>query len=106
MDLLERLFDNARRRDRKIVLPVGEHARIVAAAVRLKKDKLAKPILLGSADVMAKIAAEAGHSLAGIELIDPRGDARLEAYGAALAGLRTACGQNIGLRLLSLRSRI
>jgi phosphotransacetylase len=35
MDLLDRLFDNARRRNRKIVLPEGDDARIVSAAARV-----------------------------------------------------------------------
>ena len=39
MDLLDRLLDNARRRDRKIVLPEGDDPRIVAAAARLKAEK-------------------------------------------------------------------
>ena len=39
MDLLARLFDIARRRRRKIVLPEGEDARIVAAALRLRDEK-------------------------------------------------------------------
>jgi phosphate acetyltransferase len=57
MDLLDRLLDNARRRNRKIVLPEGDDARIVAAAARLKADKLARPILLGAADAIGKIAS-------------------------------------------------
>ena len=42
MDLLDRLFDIARRRNRKIVLPEGDDARIVAAAARLKAEKIAR----------------------------------------------------------------
>jgi phosphate acetyltransferase len=97
MTLLNRLFDIARRRDRKIVLPEGEDARIVAAAIRLKSEKLARPILLGHPATIA--AAAAGQSLAGIELIDPRSDARLEAYGAALAGMRSALTPTMATRL-------
>ena len=41
MDLLDRLFDIARQRYRKIVLPEGDDARIVAAAARLHKEKIA-----------------------------------------------------------------
>ena len=63
MDLLDRLFDIARARDRKIVLPEGDDARIVVAAARLKKEKIAQPILLGSPDVIGTIAKEAGVDL-------------------------------------------
>ena len=55
MDLLDRLLDNARRRDRKIVLPEGDDARIVVAAARLKAGKLARPVLLGAADAIRSI---------------------------------------------------
>jgi phosphate acetyltransferase len=99
MDLIDRLFDIARRRERKIVLPEGEDARIVAAAVRLKKEKLAQPVLLGAPAALAKVAADIGVSLDGIELIDPRNDARLKAYGAALAGTRAAMTPAMATRL-------
>src|SRR4029078_12863485 len=85
MDLLDRLLDNARRRNRKIVLPEGDDARIVAAAARLKADKLARPILLCAADAIAKIASKKKVSLDGIDIVDPRSDARLKGYGAALS---------------------
>ena len=88
MDLIDRLFDNARKRYRKIVLPEGEDARIVAAAVRLKAEKIAQPILLGAPDAIAKIAAESRLSLDAIKLIDPRSDAKLQSYGADLAATR------------------
>lgn len=97
MTLLNRLFDIARRRNRKIVLPEGEDARVIAAAVRLKSEKLAQPILLGNPGTIA--TAGAGQTLAGIELIDPRGDARLEAYGAALAGARASMTPAMATRL-------
>ena len=37
MELLDRLFDIARRRNRKIVLPEGDDPRIIQAAARLKR---------------------------------------------------------------------
>ena len=84
MDLLDRLFDIARQRNRKIVMPEGDDARIVAAAARLKQLGLAQPILLGAPDSIGKIASEMKVSLEGIEILDPRSDMRLQSYGAAL----------------------
>jgi phosphate acetyltransferase len=101
MDLIDRLFDDARKRYRKIVLPEGEDARIVAAAVRLKAEKIAQPILLGAPDAMLKIAAEAGLSLDGIKLIDPRSDAKLQSYGANLAATRESMTPAMATRLLA-----
>ncbi len=96
MDLLSQLFDTARQRRRKIVLPEGEDARIVAAALRLKNEKIAQPILLGARDAIAP-----GTSLDGIEIIDPRSDARLEPYGAALAAERSSMTPAMATRLVS-----
>ena len=88
MGLLDRLLDNARRRDRKIVLPEGDDPRIVAAAARLKAEKLARPILLGAADAVGKAASQEKVSLDGIDIIDPRSDGRLQDYGTALSQAR------------------
>ncbi len=101
MDLLDRLFDIARERYRKIVLPEGDDARIIAAAVRLKNEKIAQPILLGVPDAVAKAAADAGVSLDGIMVIDPRNDAKLLSYGAALASVRDSMTPAMATRLAS-----
>ena len=101
MEFLDRLFDIARRRDRKIVLPEGEDARIVAAAVRLKAECIAQPILLGAADAIAAAARELKVSLEGIELADPRKDARLQSYGVVLAALRPSMTPAMATRLLA-----
>jgi len=81
MDLLGRLFDIARRRRRKIVLPEGEDARIVAAAQRLREQKLAEPIVLGADDA--------------------RNDVRLSSYGAALAAARPSMTEAMATRLVA-----
>ncbi len=99
MNLLDRLFDIARQGDRKIVLPEGDDARIVATAARLKREKIARPVLLGSADAINKAAA--GISLDGIEIVDPRSDARLQAYGKALAAVRDSMTPEIATRLVA-----
>ncbi len=99
MNLIDRLFDIARRRDRKIVLPEGEDTRVVAAAARLVAEKIARPILLGSADVIGKAAADASVSWDGIAVIEPHSDAKLQAYGAALAATRDAMTPAMATRL-------
>lgn len=101
MELIERLFDIARKRHRTIVLPEGEDARIVAAAARLKIENIARPILLGAADAVAKIACELKVPLDGIEIVDARGDARLPSYGAALAAARETMTEAMATRLVS-----
>ncbi len=101
MDLMARLFDIARRRYRKIVLPEGEDARVVAAALRLRDEKIAQPILLGNPDEIANVASGIGGSLDGIVLIDPRTDARLGAYGEACAAARPSLTPAMAARLVA-----
>ena len=100
MGLLDRLLDNARRRDRKIVLPEGDDARIVAAAARLKAEKLARPVLVGAADAIGKMAGQEKVSLDGIDIVDPRSDARLKSYGAALSQARESMTPAMATRLV------
>lgn len=101
MELIDRLLDISRRRYRKIVLPEGEDARIVAAATRLQAEKIAQPILLGTADAVSKAASKAGVSLDGIAVVDPRSDVRLQTYGAALSAMRESMTPAMATRLAS-----
>src|SRR5262249_1328115 len=81
--LVKRVFDIGGQRNRKIVLPEGDDERIIAAAARLAREKIASPILLGRTEEITRIAGERDVSLAGIEIADPRSDARLPSYGSA-----------------------
>ena len=100
MGLLDRLLDNARRRDRKIVLPEGDDARIVAAAARLKAEKLSRHVLVGAPDIIGKMAGQEKVSLDGIDIVDPRSDARLKHYGAALSQARESMTPATATRLV------
>jgi phosphate acetyltransferase len=101
VELLDRLFDIARRRNRKIVLPEGDDERIVGAAVRLVTEKIGRPVLIGATDVLDKIAADLNVSLQGIEITDPGSDPRVKNYAAALASLRESMTPAIAARLVS-----
>ncbi|HYC18165.1 MAG TPA: phosphate acetyltransferase [Pseudolabrys sp.] len=101
MELLDRLFDIARQRSRKIVLPEGNDTRVIAAAARLVDEKIGRPILLGRADVLAKIAADQHVSLKGVEIADPLSDPRVQGYGATLASLRESMTPALATRLVS-----
>jgi phosphate acetyltransferase len=94
MDLVQGFFETARKRRMNVVLPEGEDVRILAAARRLKDEGLAEPIVLGA-------SKEAGVDLSGLTLIDPRTDARLDAYGATAAAGREKMTPAMGARLVS-----
>lgn len=101
MTLLDRLFDIARQRNRKIVLPEGSDARIVSAAARLKYEKLARPVLVGTPDALKKIASDLEVSLDGIDIVDPRSDVRLQDYRTTLANARESMTPSMATRLVS-----
>ena len=101
MDLLDKLFDIARQRRRKVVLPEGDDARVIAAAVRLVKERIAQPILIGEISAMSETARTLGVALDGVELVDARKDARLQGYGAALAATRDSMTPAMATRLVS-----
>jgi len=101
MDLLGGLLDIARQRYRKIVLPEGDDMRVISAAVRLKNEKVADPILLGARYTVLNTAEELKVSLDGIAIVDPRRDARLQNYGAVLAKVRESMTPAIATRLVS-----
>jgi phosphate acetyltransferase len=94
MDMVQGFFEIARKRRLSVVLPEGEDPRILAAARRLKDEGLAEPVILGP-------AADAGVDLRGIRVIDPRRDARLNAYGAACAAGREKMTPAMAARLVS-----
>ncbi len=101
MHSLDRLFDTARRRQFKVVLPEGDDIRVIAAARRLKDEGIALPIVLGARDCIASVAAAAGLTLDGIELVDPAHDARLTPYGSICAGGREKMSPAMGKRLVA-----
>lgn len=101
MELLDRLFDIARRRNRKIVLPEGDDPRVIQAAARLNREGLAQPILLGAADAIGKAGSDLQVPLSGIAIVDPRTDTRLQSYGKALAATRESMSPGMATRLLS-----
>lgn len=101
MDVLVGLFDSAKKRLRKIVLPEGDDARVLAAACRLRDERIAVPILLGAQDAIATSARAANLDIAGIEIIDPRNSSKLDSYASSCAGGRETMSVGAARRLVS-----
>jgi phosphate acetyltransferase len=101
VDLLTEVFDSARKRLRKIVLPEGEDARLIAAACRLRDEKLAVPILLGNCATIGPLASAANLELAGVEIVDPRADPRRDRYAEACAAARETMTPGMARRLMT-----
>lgn len=71
MDFLEELKQKIEGKNLRIVFPEAEDVRILGAVVRLKREGILIPILLGNPEQVRKIANEKGFNLEGIQIIDP-----------------------------------
>jgi phosphate acetyltransferase len=80
MDLMQQFIDKAKTAPKRIVFPEGEDERMVRSAVMVKEQGIAEPILLGDTGKVEQVAAEAGLSLEGIAVVNPREDERLETF--------------------------
>lgn len=80
--LKRRITDDAVR----IVYPEGEDPRIVQAAVQVKNEGIAIPILLGTEEQVSAAAAKVGVDVSGIEIIDPQTSPKLDEYAERYSG--------------------
>ncbi|RBP39907.1 phosphate acetyltransferase [Garciella nitratireducens] len=71
MNLFEDLKSKIRGKNIRIVFPEGTDIRVLGATVRLKKDDLVEPVLLGDPKEIQKIAKEQGIHVENLEIIDP-----------------------------------
>ncbi|WP_455419915.1 phosphate acetyltransferase [Limosilactobacillus fermentum] len=71
MDIFEKLADQLCGQDKTIVFPEGEDPRVLGAAIRLKKDQLVEPVVLGNQEAVEKVAGENGFDLTGLQILDP-----------------------------------
>lgn len=99
-DIVEACIAQARARSGRLVFPEGHDERIVAAARKLKDERVAVPILLGAAAEIAAAAARAGVSLDGITTIDAAQSDRLEAYARLYCDARPDTSAKVAGRLV------
>ena len=71
MELFDEIAAKIKGQNKTIVFPEGEDKRILGAAIRLKKDNLVEPILLGDEEAIKEVASKNGFDLAGLQIIDP-----------------------------------
>jgi len=92
MALIDLIKAKASANVKSIVLPEGDEKRTFLAAVEVKKQGIAEPILLGRADAIAETAKQAGADISGIKTIDPMTSDKFDAYVSALYEMRKAKG--------------
>ncbi len=99
MEIIARFIDRAKQKNARVVLPDGPDANVLTAARRMLDERIARPIVLGSADRLAETAARAYLSLDGLQTIDPAVSPQIEAYVAAYTRRRNV-EDNIARRLV------
>jgi len=83
MNFMDEARSRVRGRGLRIVYPEGLEERAMRAAVLLRDQDLARPVLVGSGPAVAARAHELGVPIAGIEVRDPSDDPRREAFARA-----------------------
>jgi len=90
---MKKLYDRARRYDKRIVLPEGEDPRTIRAVGAILAEKIARPVLLGNERTIRTRAAELGVVLPhGVPVIEPARSERAQDYAQELFQLRKAKG--------------
>lgn len=88
MDIFQKIYQRARNKPQRIVLPEGDETRVIEAAAYAVKKGLAQIVLLGKSDIILKKAKRNRLDISKIEIIDPQKDARLENYIKSYWNLR------------------
>ncbi len=71
MLLVESLSEKLKGKNTKIIFPEGNDYRVLRAVIRLKKEEIIEPIILGNEDEIKKLAESEGVKLGDIKIIDP-----------------------------------
>ena len=100
MDVIGNFIAQAKTRNLTVVLPEGADGRILAAARRLKDEGIARPVLLGKGEELAKAAAEANVALDGIPTADPKESGKLAEFAATYAAGSAKLDAKVARRLV------
>src|SRR6476646_9563252 len=79
-DLLTQLRARAANEPKRIVYPEATDARVLRAAERMVKMRLAKPVLIGAPASVEARAREFGVSLSHVEIVDPTTASLVQRY--------------------------
>lgn len=103
MELLDKIIENARKSNKRIVLPEGAEPRTIQAASIILREKIARLILLGNREKVLGQARELSADISGAEIVDPETDDRREHYAKLMVEIRKSKGMTHeeALRLLN-----
>jgi phosphate acetyltransferase len=93
MDLINKIKENARKHDMRIVLPEGTEIRTLKAADQVIAENLARVILIGKPEEIKALAAENGlTNIDKAKIVDPENHEKKEAYIDMLFEIRKSKG--------------
>ncbi|MEE9190169.1 MAG: NADP-dependent malic enzyme [Candidatus Neomarinimicrobiota bacterium] len=91
-ELMRNIIHTAQESPKRIVFPEGESERIIRASFQLHSEGIAKPILIGQKERVAKVARKLHIDLKGVEIIDPIGYEKIDEYRKEIYQLRQRKG--------------
>jgi phosphate acetyltransferase len=92
MNVMERIYQEAKRLGKTIALPEGTDERVVKAAVIAKEKGLARPVLIGKKDDIKDLLTRIGSETTAVDIVDPNQAKEAEAYATSLCELRKKKG--------------
>jgi len=92
MEILKRVYQNAQKYQKRIVLPEGAEPRTLRATEIILNQKLAQLILLGNPEDINQAAKEIGVNIEGATIVDPKTDTRRESYADLMLEIRKGKG--------------
>jgi phosphate acetyltransferase len=92
IEILEKIFANAKKKGNTIVLPEGEDVRMLQAARMAVDNKIANIIIVDVKNSVAGLAKQNNVSLSGIEVVNPAGSKDIPVLAAGLYERRKAKG--------------
>src|SRR5688572_724974 len=92
MDVVAQCIDKVRGRGLRVVFPEGGDERIVAAAKRLREERIAEPVVLGDIEASPKLDAYAALYVAGRPDSNPKLARRIASKPLFHAGLMVKAG--------------
>ena len=105
-EVFQAILDRAKEDPRRLVMPEGEHEKILRAAFVLRQEHIAKPVLLGDRERILRKAEELMLPTDGWEIIEPQHAPGLERYAQSLFRLRQRKGCTYDGAREMLRDRI
>jgi len=95
MKPIYRIIDRARANPRRIVLCEAEDPRILQAAARATRERIARIVLVGSPRRIADAATAHGVDVAGMTMVDPETSALTPSFAQQLYALRSKKGMTL-----------